>query len=177
MGQDSQGNGVKVKGQRHYFFEGKVELISDVGKPNTWNNDKSAYDEILPIFTNEGVNLRMVVGGETESWCTKCRKVLNHVIVTLVDGAAKRVQCRTCDGEHNWRREPASRRASSTRKKSKALDPDRPAKPYQLSAKFVEDDVVQHPKFGRGHVQLVRGDKIEVNFEDGLRTLLHGHRA
>lgn len=36
------------------------------------------------------------VGGEVDSYCTKCRLVLNHRIVSILDGKPAKVLCLTC---------------------------------------------------------------------------------
>jgi hypothetical protein len=48
------------------------------------------------------------------------------------------------------------------------------AEHYSMQGSFQVDDVVSHPKFGRGYVIEVPGkDKIEVLFEEGLKRLVH----
>jgi hypothetical protein len=43
------------------------------------------------------------VAGEVDSWCTKCRLVLNHRIVSLKTGKPYQVECLTCRTQHLWR--------------------------------------------------------------------------
>ncbi|HEY6461985.1 MAG TPA: hypothetical protein VIY73_17585, partial [Polyangiaceae bacterium] len=43
------------------------------------------------------------VAGEVDSWCTKCRLVLNHRIVSMKNGKAYQVECLTCRSTHLWR--------------------------------------------------------------------------
>jgi hypothetical protein len=43
------------------------------------------------------------VAGEIDSWCTKCRLVLNHRIVSMKNGKAHQVECLTCRAQHLWR--------------------------------------------------------------------------
>ena len=46
---------------------------------------------------------------------------------------------------------------------------------YSPSAKFELGDVLEHPTFGRGVATAVKdGAKIEVLFETGSKTLVHG---
>jgi len=42
-------------------------------------------------------------GGEADSWCTKCKLVLNHRIIAMVGGTPVRVECSTCGSHHNYR--------------------------------------------------------------------------
>lgn len=49
-----------------------------------------------------------------------------------------------------------------------------PSRKYAMSESFAVDDVLKHPKFGRGYVIEVPGrQKIEVLFEEGLVRLVH----
>ncbi len=45
--------------------------------------------------------------------------------------------------------------------------------PWSLSAKFSRDELIEHPKFGRGVVVLVVGTTIEVLFQEGTKKLAH----
>jgi hypothetical protein len=42
-------------------------------------------------------------GGEVDSWCTKCRMMLNHRIIAMVGSKPVRVECSTCMSHHNFR--------------------------------------------------------------------------
>ena len=53
-------------------------------------------------FTSE---LRL--GDVIDDHCIKCRRVTNHAIVSLVDGKAAKVRCRTCYHDHDYRNEQA----------------------------------------------------------------------
>jgi hypothetical protein len=43
------------------------------------------------------------LGDEIDDYCVKCRRLTNHSIVSLVDGAAAKVRCRTCYSDHDFR--------------------------------------------------------------------------
>jgi hypothetical protein len=43
------------------------------------------------------------VAGEVDSWCTRCRLILNHRIVSMKAGKAYQVECLTCRTQHLWR--------------------------------------------------------------------------
>ncbi len=49
----------------------------------------------------------MRLGDVIDDHCIKCRRVTNHSIVSLVDGLAAKVRCRTCYHDHDYRHEQA----------------------------------------------------------------------
>jgi len=47
------------------------------------------------------------LGDVIDDYCVKCRRLTNHSIVSLMDGAAAKVRCRTCYSDHDYRNEQA----------------------------------------------------------------------
>ena len=47
------------------------------------------------------------LGDIIDDHCIKCRRVTNHAIVSLVEGQAAKVRCRTCYPDHDYRHEQA----------------------------------------------------------------------
>ena len=129
----------------------------------------------------------MRVGGDIDAWCTRCKMNLGHTILAMVGSRPARVRCNTCQGEHNYRSEPDAPRKGSWAPKAararpvvtswEALLADKDlskARKYSAREKFNQDEVLQHPVFGIGLVQEVRGDKIQVAFKADVKTLVHG---
>ena len=58
------------------------------------------------------------VAGEVDGWCTKCRLVLNHRIVSMKAGKPYQVECLTCRGQHIWRGHAPGERPASTGERS-----------------------------------------------------------
>ncbi len=52
-------------------------------------------------------------GGEVDSWCTKCKLVLNHRIIAMVGPNPVRVECSTCGSHHNFRARAPGEKAPS----------------------------------------------------------------
>ncbi|MBL7031806.1 MAG: hypothetical protein ISR97_01335 [Nitrospira sp.] len=124
-------------------------------------------------------------GEDIEAWCTKCKLELGHTIVAMIGKLPKRVKCNTCNSLHNFRAEPAKKRTSGQKTKSRGktykdyltllIEADRSnARAYSIKSTFRENDVIEHPKFGTGLVKsTVKSNKIEVIFEDGPKLLIH----
>jgi len=54
-------------------------------------------------------------GGEVDSWCTKCKLVLNHRIIAMVGPVPARVECSTCGSHHNFRAKAPGDKTTVTR--------------------------------------------------------------
>ena len=140
---------------------------------------------------------KLSAGDQTESMCTKCKSLLNHTIVAMVDGRIVRVKCNTCGSEHNYRpqkeavkapvrRVTAVKTAASARTKvkrdpeasdreewealSRTRDMDKSV-PYDMNGAFRLNDLVNHPVFGVGLVCSRNESKMEVLFQAGRKLL------
>ncbi len=47
------------------------------------------------------------MGDEIDDYCVKCRRITNHLIVSLMKAAPAKVRCRTCYSDHDYRHEKA----------------------------------------------------------------------
>ncbi len=47
------------------------------------------------------------LGDVIDDYCVKCRRITNHSIVSLLNGDAAKVRCRTCYHDHDYRHEQA----------------------------------------------------------------------
>jgi hypothetical protein len=43
------------------------------------------------------------LGDVLDDYCTRCHLLTNHSVVAIVEGAVKKVRCRTCNHEHDYR--------------------------------------------------------------------------
>lgn len=140
-------------------------------------------------------------GDIIESRCTKCREVLNHRIVAMVEGKVVRVECNTCLGVHNYHAPPTAKEAKAPRKAavSKArtstavprasrrdpaevereewasiqptFDPEK-ALPYDMNGRYLTKRLILHSVFGLGVVKTVTvPNKMQVLFKDGIKLL------
>jgi hypothetical protein len=58
------------------------------------------------------VSKPLKVAGEVDSFCTKCRMILNHRIVSMKSGRPYQVLCLTCNSQHLYRPGPPGERAA-----------------------------------------------------------------
>lgn len=140
-------------------------------------------------------------GDIIEARCTKCREVLNHRIVAMVEGKVVRVECNTCLGVHNYHAPPTAKEAKAPKKAAASkprsttavprasrkdpvetereewaslqptFDLDK-AIPYDMNGRFLTKRLVLHPVFGLGLVKTVTvPNKMQVLFKDGVKLL------
>ena len=139
---------------------------------------------------------RTRVGGEVDSWCGRCKLMLEHTILAMQAGEPVKVLCNTCKSQHRYKAYPPGQAPEVKRSRSKrsgtwAESPKaRPhsawaeatagknlsrSVPYSPQSTFEVGQVLLHGKFGLGVVMGSKaGGKIIVVFEDDTRLLIHG---
>ena len=137
------------------------------------------------------------VGRDIDTRCTKCKAILAHTIVAMVDENPAVVKCNTCGSEHKYRltkaaatkKKPAARRTgvgsrralprkdeeTLARERFERLAGDRDrggATPYTAKILAEKGLLIDHKTFGYGVIEVVMGTKATVVFEDAARTLV-----
>jgi hypothetical protein len=125
------------------------------------------------------------VAGEVDGWCTRCRLLLNHRIVSMKAGNPYQVECLTCRTTHLWRKAAPGEKPAATVERSRGTSAGgagasaRPRvsaatarhelkweqaiagrgvlefKAYNAGATFREGELLRHKKFGDGVVTRV----------------------
>jgi hypothetical protein len=133
---------------------------------------------------------KIEVGKDIEAQCGKCKANTEHTIVALVDGAAKRVTCKTCKAQHNYRKpkktaaEKATKKKAAPRKSTRmtaekkwailvsSLESFEKAADYTMAGNYKENSLVKHPTFGVGAViRIVDSSRAEMLFESGAKLM------
>ena len=127
------------------------------------------------------------LGGNIDSWCGKCKMVLAHTIEAMVGDKVTRVLCNTCKGQHAYKASAPRTPGTTTRTAKPKVNKYQSllnaadlasAKTYSPSSRYEEGDILEHHTLGRGvTTALKEGMKIEVLFESGLKTLVHGRTS
>src|SRR3982751_4342988 len=47
------------------------------------------------------------LGDDIDDFCVRCKRVMNHAVVSVLNGEAAKVRCRTCHSDHDFRHEQA----------------------------------------------------------------------
>src|SRR5689334_732573 len=45
------------------------------------------------------------LGDDIDDFCVRCKRVMNHSIVSVLNGEPAKVRCRTCHSDHDFRHE------------------------------------------------------------------------
>jgi len=51
--------------------------------------------------------MRARLGDDIDDFCVKCKRIMNHSVVSLVNDEPAKVRCRTCHSDHDYRHEQA----------------------------------------------------------------------
>lgn len=70
------------------------------------------------------------LGDDIDDFCVRCKRVMNHAVVSVIAGAPAKVRCRTCHSDHDYRHEQApppkvdARKAALYNEVLKKVSPD-----------------------------------------------------
>lgn len=56
------------------------------------------------------------LGDIIDDFCIKCKRIMNHAVVSLLNGEPAKVRCRTCHNDHDYRHEQPPPPKVDTRK-------------------------------------------------------------
>jgi hypothetical protein len=122
--------------------------------------------------------------------------MLAHIVLYEVGGLVRGVKCKTCGVEHRYhgpapekrRLAPAVREngggAEAPRPKAvrpvdarqwearnTAMNQDAVVWDYKWTERYENGDVIAHPRFGRGFIESVTKDEMEVLFREGRKRM------
>ena len=129
------------------------------------------------------------------AFCKKCDADRYHVVLAHTSATSAKIKCEICGSQKTYslpkaqtrtgkpltgaaakkREQTLSSRKSSHRNEYEMLmaNEGAPTAAYNMRSKFDKNTKLQHPKFGLGFIKDAASDKIEVVFEDEVRTLIH----
>jgi hypothetical protein len=70
------------------------------------------------------------LGDDIDDFCVRCKRVMNHAVVSVMNGGPAKVRCRTCHSDHDYRHEQAPppkvdpRKAALFNQVLKTVDPE-----------------------------------------------------
>lgn len=60
--------------------------------------------------------MRARLGDDIDDYCAKCKRIMNHSVVSLLNDEPAKVRCRTCHSDHDYRNEQAPPPKADSRK-------------------------------------------------------------
>ena len=87
------------------------------------------------------------LGDIIDDYCVKCKRIMNHAVVSLLNGEPAKVRCRTCHNDHDYRHEQPPPPKVDTRKQAlfnEVLAKVAPGSPAGgvVPEPFLEDEVL-----------------------------------
>lgn len=61
------------------------------------------------------------LGDDIDDYCSRCKFSSDHAVVSMVGDEVKKVRCRTCDTEHNYRHNKGSKEMTAQEAFAKVL--------------------------------------------------------
>ncbi|MBO9666621.1 MAG: hypothetical protein J7501_07380 [Bdellovibrio sp.] len=128
------------------------------------------------------------------AFCKKCDADRYHVVLAHTSATSAKIKCEICGSQKTYslpkaqtktgkpltgaaakKREQTmnSRKSSHKNEYEMLMSNDAATSTYNMKGKFDKNTKLQHPKFGLGFIKDAATDKIEVVFEDEVRTLIH----
>ena len=97
------------------------------------------------------------LGDDIDDFCVRCKRIMNHSVVSVINGEPAKVRCRTCHSDHDFRHEQAPppkvdlRKAALFNEVLKKVNPDEtPATEAEADPEAVDgsgkEPVVEAPK-------------------------------
>lgn len=126
------------------------------------------------------------------TYCKKCEAERYHRVLAHKSATTAKIECEICHSVKTYtlpkagstttrRTGTTNERKTPVRKNSHADEyhllitnrREEKSIPFSIKTKFETDQKIEHPKFGVGFVRTVQSDRIDVVFEDELKTLMH----
>ena len=98
------------------------------------------------------------LGDDIDDFCVRCKRVMNHAVVSVIAAAPAKVRCRTCHSDHDYRHEQApppkvdARKAALFNEVLKKVSPDGAA--AIADAEEVPDVELEGEAEGLGEVEV-----------------------
>ncbi len=105
------------------------------------------------------------LGDDIDDYCVRCKRVMNHNVVSVVNGAPAKVRCRTCYSDHDFRNEQPPPPKVDARKAAlfkEVLEKVSPADAATAVADDPDLDIVDPELDGDGESESAESDGAET---------------
>ena len=129
---------------------------------------------------------RISTGRDIDSYCTKCKLILEHIVVAMTGAVVVKVKCKTCGSTHRFKGMPAEKTKSPRLKgaviksvlttqaqwEAAIRTASGNEQPYDMTGSYHAGDLIVHSIFGKGVVQKTFFKKCTILFRDKERLLV-----
>lgn len=122
--------------------------------------------------------------------CKKCEAERYHRVLAHTSSTSAKIECEICKSRKTYslpkagvaRKAPSTGKARTTVRRSSHADEynqlmmnrgSEKGLAFNIRTKYELDQKIDHPKFGAGFVKNVQMDRMDVMFQDELKTLMH----
>lgn len=122
--------------------------------------------------------------------CSKCDSERYHRVLAHLSTTEAKLECEVCGSKKKLKigKKMATKKKTTRKRKTatshedtwnelKEKFSDLPPEVYSIKGSFRADMVIDHPTFGLGIVTDSHARKIEVCFQEGVKTLMHRKEA
>jgi hypothetical protein len=106
------------------------------------------------------------LGDDIDDYCVRCKRVMNHSIVSVINAEPAKVRCRICHSDHDFRHEQAPPPKVDARKQALFNEVLKKANPAAIEVAVVEDEpLADPPELEVEEVEVeaeVEADEIEI---------------
>jgi hypothetical protein len=85
------------------------------------------------------------LGDDIDDYCVRCKRVMNHSIVSVVNAEPAKVRCRICHSDHDFRHEQAPPPKVDARKQALFNEVLKKANPAAIEVAVVEEEPLADP--------------------------------
>ncbi|MGA3236429.1 MAG: hypothetical protein ABSG03_09015 [Bryobacteraceae bacterium] len=105
------------------------------------------------------------LGDDIDDFCVRCKRVTNHVVVSVVKAAPAKVRCRTCHSDHDFRNEQAPPPKVDLRKQALFNEVLKKVDPAE-AALGAQDLAAQDLDAQDLNAEVLAADPVEIEVED-----------
>jgi hypothetical protein len=107
------------------------------------------------------------LGDDIDDFCVRCKRVMNHNVVSVLNGQAAKVRCRTCHSDHDFRHEQAPPPKVDARKAALFNEVLKKVAPGDSTAAVDDADLDVIPELdGESEVETDAADGAETEVEE-----------
>jgi hypothetical protein len=81
------------------------------------------------------------LGDDVDDFCVRCKRIMNHAVVSVMNAEPAKVRCRTCHSDHDYRHEQAPPPKVDPRKAALFQEVLKKVSPDEAAPAEIVDDV------------------------------------